>query len=490
LDRKKAIKLLAIDLFKDKEKKAMSAEMEQKMLETIYDHIWQAITFSPGAGKMPAFNRETSFVQLNNVLLGNVLNPDDFKNLYGPTNVTAPDMLATEQFSRMVDVIPPVSADFKPTANVLSDTYKNIVNGANSSVQEDPHQRQLYNLAWDYLHDDRLIGKDVFGNDVIEKDADSDIVVNYESNRTAYTTAAGGYKTAYLNYNLNDPREQRQWLASAPLLQLAIDQAYNKWRRGGAALVEQAQAMLDTSINSGVRMALADARKVMHDSAILSFMEQVHTPWYLAYAMPSNWASPTAKNFAPFVIDTSRLLQTTNERFRSYGGGGGWFGGLITIGGGASGSSSQRQYHLETQQFRLEAESLTVRLFRPWLNSAIFRMGNWWNDAYRQHQISNGKLQGNENSAIPLIANGFTVLRNMRLTANFTQEDRQIITEQLRAGVGLSIGPFCLGGRYSHSKTESSFTTDTAGTTWNIPGLQIIAWISEIVPPSPLENPR
>ena len=43
----------------------MTPEMEQKVLASLYDRLWDAITYSPGGGKSSAFDQQTSFVQFS-----------------------------------------------------------------------------------------------------------------------------------------------------------------------------------------------------------------------------------------------------------------------------------------------------------------------------------------------------------------------------------------------------------------------------------------
>jgi len=460
----------------------MTPETEQKLLETIYNNIEDFLTFTP-EGRPSAFDKQTTLVQLNT--LGQVLNPDDYKNLINPINPNG-DLLSTELFSRMVDVVPPVAAQFTPTSQVLSSTYKTIVDGANSNVSEDPRQKQIYDRAYDYLND-TVTQTDFLGNEITTEQP-SPLAANYDDNLAAYVAAYSGYRSAYLGYDLTDPVDQRQWLVNEPMLNLAVSQAYNTWRREGAALVEQAQAALDTTINSAIRTALADARRNI--SADRSFPSSVigQPNWYLAYGLPSNWSDPAAKNYGSLHIEQKNLVSTSNERFRSYGGGASFFGGLFRVGGGVSGNSSARHYHVEANQFEIDAEILVVNLSYPHINSAIFRMDNWFTDAVGKNGISNGQIEGNADNLLPLIPRAFVVARNVTVRADWTQQDLSIIQENLRAGARLSIGPFSLGGQYSHSKTETSFTAEKNGSSFTAPGLQILAWISDIVPPSPPQN--
>jgi hypothetical protein len=52
----------------------------------------------------------------------------------------------------------------------------------------------------------------------------------------------------------------------------------------------------------------------------------------------------------------------------------------------------------------------------------------------------------------------------------------------ISTSASLSFGPFSVGGSYSHSSSKETFKSTFDGVTLKIPGLQILAWISEICP--------
>ena len=228
----------------------MTPEMEQKVLASLYDRLWDAITYSPGAGKSSAFDKQTSFVQFSK---GEALRGEDFLNAAAPINPGG-DLNAAETFSRMVDVVPLVQGDYAPSATRLSQAYASIVQGANSNVKTNPDQQKIYHQAYSYLNTTTKI-KEFDGGETTQT-GPSRIFNTYLANRDAYANALSGYRLAYGGYDLNDPKQQREWQARAPALQAALDRTWNLWRGEGATQVERALAALDTTINSAVRNVL------------------------------------------------------------------------------------------------------------------------------------------------------------------------------------------------------------------------------------------
>src|SRR5690606_26423229 len=78
---------------------------------------------------------------------------------------------------------------------------------------------------------------------------------------------------------------------------------------------------------------------------------------------------------------------------------------------------------MQSGEFELTAELITVRIRRPWLNSLIFNMTDWWARGYPKNAISNGKIKGNESSALPLIPTAFIVAKNVTIKSKFTSQD-------------------------------------------------------------------
>ena len=82
------------------------------------------------------------------------------------------------------------------------------------------------------------------------------------------------------------------------------------------------------------------------------------------------------------------------------------------------------------------------------------------------HEYSTGTIDNNP-GAFPLLPIAFVAIRDLRISANWSNEDR--------AGMGnaASFGFFDLKG--------GAFTQDT----YEVKGLQIVAWLSRATPPLP-----
>lgn len=460
----------------------MTPEMEQKVLASLYDRLWDAITYSPGGNKAGVFDKQTSFVQFSK---GEALNPKDFANAAAPINPGG-DLNAAQTFSGMVDVVPLVQADYAPGATRLSKAYGDIVSGANSNVETDPAQQKIYNQAYSYLNTTTTI-KEFDGTESTQT-GPSRVLNTYLANRDAYANALSGYRLAYNGYDLSDPAQQREWQARAPALQAALDRTWNLWRGEGATQVERALAALDTTINSAVRNILEEAQQTMAQAAMTSSLGD-GTKWYLSYALPSDWCGPgAAENFTAITLDSSNLESESSSRFDSFGGGASWSAGLWSVGGEAAGSAGSSSSHMASDKLKLSAKLGLVRIYRPWLNDLIFRMNGWFTDMTGKDGISNGKLEGNENGILPLIPTAFVVGRDIAIEADFSTEDKTHVEKAVSGSTSVGWGPFRVSGKYAHSSSKDTFKSTFDGGTLKIPGIQILGWVSEIVPACPPQD--
>ncbi len=124
-----------------------------------------------------------------------------------------------------------------------------------------------------------------------------------------------------------------------------------------------------------------------------------------------------------------------------------------------------------SQNFAISFRYAQVTISRPWLKLALLTAGNWYIPGTAANAYATGTTIGNT-GMFPLLPTSFIVIRNLRITANWSAEDRAT------AGKAAALGPFSTAG--------ATFNQDTL----EIPGLQVVAWLSRLMPPlPPLKDP-
>ena len=125
----------------------MTQEQEKQLLEAIYDRLFDAITYQPSSGKNP-FTEDETFIHFSK---NAALDIKSFANPRTPSNPLG-DLKTSEEFSRMVDQVSPMSLEWENSNNKLSQNYENIVKSANANTSTDEKAKQTYEKAYNYLH--------------------------------------------------------------------------------------------------------------------------------------------------------------------------------------------------------------------------------------------------------------------------------------------------------------------------------------------------
>lgn len=454
----------------------MTKEQQEKVLASLYDRLLDAVTYSPD-GKSASFKKEDVYFQMDK---NRVIDPADFDSMVAPTNPNG-DLKASAAFSAMVDAVPATGALWSDSGNKVSEVFKTIVANANTDSAIDPAQKKIYQQAYDFLNVE-IETKDFKGN-VSKRTDPSDTVIQYDDAQAAYIAAVTGYRTAYNDYNLDLTADQRQWNAVAPGLQNNLTQAWNKWVRAGKAQVEEAQNALASTINDAVRYAIAEGQRLVNSEHQLAPIESGGNPWLLSYALPSSWAQASSKA-SKLSFKSSYLNKTESSSAHQYAVEAKAQYGLWHASGGVSGSHEEKNAHMDAQNFGLEAELIAVTIKRPWLNPLLLNMTNWWLTGINKDGISNGdrsKLAG----MMPIIPTGFVVARNVKITADFSEEDKKFVSNAVSTKAEGGWGPFSISGSYSYGSTKSDFQSKLDSGALHLPGLQLIAWVSAITPASP-----
>jgi hypothetical protein len=123
-----------------------------------------------------------------------------------------------------------------------------------------------------------------------------------------------------------------------------------------------------------------------------------------------------------------------------------------------------------TDGFSVSFQFCRVNIDRPWLKLALLNNKNWYMYNTVSGEYSTGRAD--ENSGIfPLLPISFIVIRNLKITANWSNDDKTMFNNSI------SFGPFDL----SEGKMQQN--------TLEVKGMQVIAWVSKLTPVLPPSQP-
>jgi len=193
--------------------------------------------------------------------------------------------------------------------------------------------------------------------------------------------------------------------------------------------------------------------KMSYEVNVFSGMDGIPGNWRPVYAVPEDWHSADDSRFKRLTIDLtvnkpSTLLEVIagDEEFK-------WIVDGHKI----------KELNIDTHIESIEMKYMLVGLRRPWLNPSIFQMGNWYFSGEDPGFCSSGSITDND-GILPVIPSGIIIGKEISINASWHKDDQTIIDRHKVSGNALSLGPFSVSDNHT---------------------IQIIGWISEVVPFSP-----
>jgi hypothetical protein len=423
-----------------------------------------------------------------------------------------------------------------PVGRHLEFQYSGIVS-AMQPKQVDPPPPDVQKAVDDALNVLYIIDTTDPDNPVIQEP--SPLYKKYKKNALAYANAKAKYASEMAK-SLADPATAGIWPQISAPLQEAVDDAWDTWKTEGAEKIERALAVYESQ---GINMQQAQIAKAKKQLDIWSLgLAGVPTNIPYSYVDPSEWADPTADDIGfeqltikrtseshavTSVTDSNRSYYWNNQQSStSQSASGGFFGfgaseatsnaDQHSANGDASSYKFQQNMSDQFNDLEIDLEWALVSIYRPWLISDLFYMNNWYIQGQRANCISDGTIKTQVRSStplLPLIPEQMLVIRNVSVkssnwgdnaaTLNRLYGSDQATTDASQSSVGGSVGvgfgPISFGAGVQHADSKaqgqgSGYTAGNAtsyrgasfdGSTLTINGAQIIAFLSDIVPPSP-----
>ena len=367
----------------------------------------------------------------------------------------------------------------------------------------------------------------------------SPLYSKYTKNAIAYAKAKADYASAMAK-TLADPAQANLWPQLSAPYQATVDDAWDTWKTEGADKVERALAVYESQGINMQQGQIAKAKKLMDIWSL--GLAGVPTDIPYSYVDPSEWCNSDVDDIgfeqltikrtsedhvASSVTDSNRSMYWNNEQTATSQSASGGFCGF-----GASEASSNADQHsangdasayvfhsMANDQFtdlEIDLEWALVTIYRPWLISDLFYMNNWYIQGERANCISDGQIHTQVRSIapmLPLIPQQMLVVRNVSIKSStwgdmattlnqlYSGDQGSTDASQSSAGGGVSFSGigFGAGAQAQHSDNKaqgqgSGYSAGSAtsyrqasfdGTTLAINGAQVIAFLSDIVPPSP-----
>lgn len=332
----------------------------------------------------------------------------------------------------------------------------------------------------------------------------------------------------------------------APLMlrpaKAAVDRAFKKFAGQDAEKIEAALATVESL---GIPLEQGMIAKARERFAAWNLpLANVSDSMPYTFVLPSEWSNAQVRDIGWNTYEKTHheLRQRHSERGYSVSSGS-WRGravnadgkvdvniaGLYGLGGSHNSSSSSSSSSADqssgttevdfshAEQMRIKLEYGLCKIERPWLNAALFRMRNYYLRGEKAGCISDGTIPGqvgSEKPYLPMITTHFIAIRSVEIEVKTwgdtrTQLERawasqdsansQKDSDNAVRARGVFGKLFSIGGN-AHRRTSSNrgtYTNESGrrffdsygahfdGDILRIDGTQVVAWLSEIVPPSP-----
>jgi hypothetical protein len=184
--------------------------------------------------------------------------------------------------------------------------------------------------------------------------------------------------------------------------------------------------------------------------------------------------------------------------------------------GSTASADSSYAFHNDGSDFSLELQYGLVSARRPWLNTDLFTLKNWYLPGQRKNSVSDGTIAGQalkEEPLMPMIPMDYLVVRNVRIHSSNWGSDGQVLqsmydstkgdfrasTSSYGGSGGVSLGFITFGGHVSHSSSDAAAHFESqhrssgsddwgwrfADGTLEIRGAQIVGVAAAVTPPCP-----
>ncbi|MFJ4840454.1 hypothetical protein [Streptomyces sp. NPDC088746] len=359
----------------------------------------------------------------------------------------------------------------------------------------------------------------------------------YNKNKKSYEDAVSAFASAFAAATA-DPAQGQVWPVTSTKYKGAVDKARADLFAMGGQEVEDAIATTQSIGSSAAASFIAQAR-TMFDSYQLGLAGAVAVNVPYSYIDPISWWDRNNKDFGTVEVhvESNSLNKAAAGGSQSFGrsfydnsssstsGSAGYSVGFFGASANASHSESSASsgthtdsstwssFHDETSNATVDFEWFMATIRRPWLLGDLFHMDGWHIVGQPKGCISDGTVDGQfgkTDKLLPMVPKGFVVVRNVKISADnwgaagdaFQKAvaDASSNTSTSSTSFGGSAGYFGIGGSVQHSEGEShgvfesssgsdygwNFHSEGQRGTLEIHGSQIVGWVGEITPPSPL----
>lgn len=404
-------------------------------------------------------------------------------------------------FSTLVDFAPDASGllsldqqqtIYRSAQNRMSHMYGEILKLARVADEQLTPEQQTKLENWRSKLQTTKTIKDLNTGEEKQVTEDSPLVNEYNKYMSLYSADRREYNTHRIMAEVATGVEGKaaiaDWKYNGTMYRDKAHASFQSWIANGYKnTVEEYRAAIDAVTGRSMRLWVDRLKKNLADSEISGSLPGA--TFYPIGLVPANFA--TSSGWTKFGMTSSHLTESLRDKSKSWEAGGGFNMGLWKASANAKKTESTHDENKSLSSFEISFELAQVAIIRPWFYPEFFQNRGW--DLETGHGWTYGELPSDGARPPKGLLIGYPTMmvfaRNIVIKSAELVETLSTYAKSLEAGGSVGYGPFSVKGNYARAESGRDFDSKTQGDTLEVPGMQAIAQIVQLVPKSPNLHP-
>jgi len=415
-----------------------------------------------------------------------------------------------EQWSRLVDFIPLVNPSVDETlvtkrsdegankhtslvyaqsGQTLSKVYEDTLDRCEVAKEEITEQQKKIIERMQALLQEEVEVEDFLTGEKKTEFRESRVMKAYKEKKLAYENTVIDYASRQSRANTGTAAELIEWTRSGGIYKSRAIEARRDWIANGYKNdVERAQSTINHILGSS--MVIWKDKLVQDVKDIQDNVSGIYGyPFFPAAILPGSFARNDG--WSEFKEMELHKKVKTSSNSQSYGAKAGISFGLFSFGGNAGSSKKEEEFDYSEEAFGIEFEYTQVEIARPAFNPNFFLSRGWRPKdnfiADYQELHSDGKPE--PKGAMIGYPTKALFVRNLKIHSKQLSQHMEAKQSEVKAGASFGWGPFSIGGNYAQSNKETENNLEIKGSSIEIKGLQLVAFLSALFPYSANPSP-
>ena len=324
----------------------------------------------------------------------------------------------------------------------------------------------------------------------LEKKITPEMIARMDEAEAIYNNALEALVEKYTESRFEGEPGRRKWMFLGKTYQRKAER-YAKAYRIAAREYEGIMNILDAH---GVDPAafLISRAKTRYENWRIQLGTSGSVPY--TFMSPSDWYSPYASGWTKYTEQHYKENVTVKNSTKGFDIKLGLSIGIWNIGPEEGYNSTKECLDTDTEDVNITFDYMVAKVNRPWMDTSLLHARNWYlksdnEGVYPAGCISDGTFGQQINNTghvfLPAVITRLILIKNLKITWEKKGEALNKISKTIDAGGTVGIGPFSIGGGYNSDKSTAEKSISDDGKSIIARGVQLIGYVSEILPESP-----